>query len=151
MKPDAWPQNHGAGWILVAVQFACIAWLVLKLKVICLNGLIFFQLAGIVIGVSAVLAMRRSRLRILPEPDAQAQLVRSGIYRYLRHPMYTSLLLVFLPPAIVQGMWTEWFVAAVLVLDLVFKLHYEERLLKWQFPDYTYYQQESWRLFPFLY
>lgn len=152
MKPEkSWIERHRAGWLLVAVQFACLFWFILKVEVIRLNGLMVLQLAGLTLGVAAVWSMRRSRLRIAPEPDARASLVRSGVYRYLRHPMYTALLLVFLPPAIVRGQWPEWLAAALLLLDLVLKLHYEERLLRRQFPEYVAYQQESWRLFPFLY
>lgn len=100
----------------------------------------------------AVMILAQRRLfRISPDPTGHTALVRHGPYRWIRHPMYTSILLL------VGGSMVEWRTATGLVLlaslgvVLWSKLDFEERLLLQRFPDYADYRQQSWRLFPMLY
>ena len=50
---------------------------------------------GVVVAVAGVLEFRRARTTVNPTtPQAASSMVRSGIYRYTRNPMYLGMLLV---------------------------------------------------------
>jgi protein-S-isoprenylcysteine O-methyltransferase Ste14 len=65
--------------------------------------------------------------------------------------MYTALLLFTLvlvlaaPSGLRAGLWL------ILLGDLLFKLEYEERLLKAKFPQYATYATSTRKLLPFVY
>jgi protein-S-isoprenylcysteine O-methyltransferase Ste14 len=79
------------------------------------------------------------------------ELVRSGPYRWVRHPIYTGLLLAFAGTAIARGEWRG--VAAVLIVlaALWRKLTLEERWMIETFGDaYLRYRGEVRALIPFV-
>lgn len=108
-------------------------------------------IAGIALGASALLAMRRSRFRISPEPHAEAALITSGPYVFIRHPMYAALLILtfglFLNYPVIEHLIA--FLLLFIILSL--KINYEERLLVGKFPSYASYQSHTKRFFPFVY
>lgn len=103
----------------------------------------FFGIAG-----AKVLGTQRTSF---PEPKSGAVLVRHGVYRLVRHPLYTSLILLSFAwglgwqsvPALVLALATTVF------LDL--KARQEERRLRQVFPDYPDYTRRVKRLIPWLY
>lgn len=114
-------------------------------------GLYILEGAGIALGLWALLAMRLANLHILPDVRPNAQLIQRGPYRFIRHPMYSALLLTTLPLIIEHFSWVRLLFWLVLLSNLLIKLHYEERLLAAHYPDYPIYQQQTKRLVPFLY
>ena len=106
------------------------------------------EAAGLALGVWALAAMRASRLKVLPEVHPRAQLVTSGPYRWIRHPMYSSGLLVML--ALVLDAWSlgRFLVWLALLAVLVAKLLHEERLLRAAFSPYAAYLRITKRLVP---
>lgn len=77
------------------------------------------------------------------------QLIRTGPYRYMRHPIYTGLLLATLGTALVADAW-RGLVAFGLVLSMhILKARKEERLLCGQFgQDYERYRLSTGFLLP---
>jgi protein-S-isoprenylcysteine O-methyltransferase Ste14 len=79
------------------------------------------------------------------------ELITSGPYALVRHPIYTGLLTMFVGTVIVLG-----HVAGIIAMPFVFgslwiKLRYEEKLMLKQFPnEYAGYQQRVKRLIPFI-
>lgn len=79
------------------------------------------------------------------------ELVRSGPYRYVRHPIYTGLLLAFAGCAVVRGEWRG--VVAVVLIGASFwiKLRHEERWMIETFgEEYLRYRSEVAALIPFV-
>jgi protein-S-isoprenylcysteine O-methyltransferase Ste14 len=80
--------------IYVVIQFSCIIYLILNAQLENLATLEYWLLAiAVVIGLMAVINMKPRNLNIVPTLKNQHQLVVKGIYHYIRHPMYTSVLL----------------------------------------------------------
>ncbi len=84
-------------------------------------------------------------------PHLEASVITSGPYRLLRHPMYTAVLLFTGGLSIDYLNWEKVIIWLILLIVLIIKLHWEERMLKQQFPEYPSYQQKSFKLVPYLY
>lgn len=80
---------------------------------------------------------------------ADHQLVRSGPYRVLRHPIYTAMLGMAAGTALISG---EWHAAAGFALVLIAytrKIRQEERHLRGMFgAEYDDYARDTWALIP---
>lgn len=106
------------------------------------------EIIGCALGAWAVLTMRLDNLRILPEPGASHRLVTSGPYRWIRHPMYTAVLLSFGALAADFFTWPRAAIWIAMALIHVLKLTREERLMLARFPAYAGYAQRTKRLIP---
>jgi len=151
-------KQHVTGQALVLLQFtlmAVIAWragpsfLALQASALAWGVLV----AGIALGAWALSANRPGNFNIRPVPKAGGQLVRSGPYAYIRHPMYSSILLaglsgvygVDIPGRTLVG--TAFF---ALLAVLWVKSGLEEQWMVAQHPDYAAYQKDSSRFIPWL-
>jgi protein-S-isoprenylcysteine O-methyltransferase Ste14 len=79
------------------------------------------------------------------------ELVRSGPYGRVRHPIYTGLIAAFAGTAMVMDQTRALLALVLLTLALVRKLHIEEARMAETFPDYAAYRRETAALFPFIY
>jgi protein-S-isoprenylcysteine O-methyltransferase Ste14 len=80
------------------------------------------------------------------------QLIRSGPYRRLRHPIYTGLLLMYLGVAVVTGEWLAVAGFGMAFLAYWRKIRLEEATLDAAFgPDYGDYRRTTWALVPGLF
>ncbi len=90
----------------------------------------------------------REVIQIAPEPKAGAHLVTTGIYRWLRHPIYTAIVLIVIGLVLRKpGLWLA-IAAAVVIAFLFVKTRFEERLLETHYPEYSEYRKRSWGLIP---
>jgi len=102
--------------------------------------------------VYAIAVMGLAKLRIHPEPGSQATLCARGIYRWIRHPMYSGLLLA--TGCLAFGITPGWLGAILwtcLLVDLILKAKLEEQLLSEQMPGYADYMKRTKRLIPGIY
>lgn len=106
---------------------------------------------GLVVGMLAISEHKRGNFNIRPDIKENAELVMGGIYRFVRHPMYLSVLLSMLGVAIIYFTYYEFVLFILLLITLLVKLHYEESL--WQCHDEIYceYMKKTKRLIPFIF
>lgn len=79
------------------------------------------------------------------------ELIERGPYRYVRHPIYTGLLLMALGTAVLQARIASFVFFAILLVGLWFKLRAEEELLTRHFPEaYARYRERVRGLIPFV-
>ncbi len=80
------------------------------------------------------------------------ELVQTGIYGVIRHPIYLRAILVMLGLPLV---FRSWLVLPALALGVVFaaaRIRQEEKLLAEQFgAEFEAYRRRTWRLLPFVY
>ena len=83
---------------------------------------------------------------------ADHELIRSGPYRWVRHPIYTAMFLMYAGSGLVYGELHALVAFAVLVFAYARKIPQEERLLRETFgPAYEAYQRESAAVVPYLF
>src|SRR5438132_3591970 len=79
------------------------------------------------------------------------ELITSGPYALVRHPIYTGLLTMFVASVIVLGHAAGIIAMPFVFVSLWIKLRYEEKLMLTKFPnEYAAYQQRVKRLIPFV-
>ena len=91
-----------------------------------------------------------SSLTPLPAPREEGGLVTGGLYRYVRHPIYTGALIWALGFTLASAGAYRLLLFAVLCVFFSFKARYEEGLLVQKFPAYSQYAKHTPRFFPFL-
>lgn len=147
--------NNVIGTLLVTLQFGILS----VLAALCLlaptpkAGYFSYALwsASAALGIWAIIANPPGNFNIRPEPKARGRLVTSGPYRWVRHPMYLSVLLL----AAGAGTWLMNGPAILLGLGLlvvlVVKARIEETWLLQTFLGYAEYRQRTHRLIPWIY
>ena len=102
--PQGW-QNLGSSW-----------WLVLCV-------------AGALLGVVVLFYNRPGNFSIYPEVREGAALITKGPYRWMRHPMYTALIMMMIGVSGYNGHWINQVAAFILIAIVFTKASREEKLL----------------------
>jgi protein-S-isoprenylcysteine O-methyltransferase Ste14 len=102
---------------------------------------------GAVLGISGVWVLRHNRT-IFPRPQAGSLLVTSGIYRWVRHPLYASLMSLSAGWGVEWASWPTLLAGLVLTGFLRLKAAREEEWLAEQFPEYGRYAGRVRRFIP---
>lgn len=119
----------------------------------------FSQYAGYMVATAGVIVLLRSLKKIpiksflglKPENLAvnNTELVNSGIYSQIRHPLYLGLLAIFLGYFLVSGTVGALIHLGCLIVYLPIGIHFEEKNLLAEFGDhYRNYQKEVPAFFP---
>ncbi len=139
------------GGFLVGCQFILLILLVASTSWPHINLLALpFLIASLVLAAWAVRVMRLGHFNIRPTIRDGALLVTHGPYRYIRHPMYASILLAGLGLLLITCSWLRLATFLILWLVLYLKLRIEEKLLVQHFPGYSSYKKRSRMFFPWL-
>jgi len=137
-------------YTLVVAQFSLIGLLLLTGPWLSFKFL-WLQIFAILLGLWAVQTMHLGHFNIVPDPRPDTHLVEAGPYRWIRHPMYASILLYFLPLILIDLTPIRLIVYAILTIILWLKLSYEERLLCQKLPDYANYRLRTKKWIPFIF
>lgn len=112
--------------------------------------------AGILFLVAAVFLVKGlldlgQNLTPLPYPKADGELIQSGIYGVVRHPLYSGIILAAKAYAIGQLSLSHLAATFVLFLFFNFKAKREENWLSEKFATYSDYQQRVKKLIPWVF
>ncbi len=149
---------RGEGWVVI--QF-------LLLGLVVLAGVVgptyagplstMARVAGLaLVMVGLVLAARglldlRDALTPLPHPRDGAELVDTGSYRLVRHPIYGGIVLAAAGYALVVGSPLALAGAAILLAFFRLKSGREEAWLRERYPAYQTYAARTKRMIPWVY
>ena len=106
---------------------------------------------GIGVGLYTLLHNRLGNFGVYPEPLGHAELVTSGPYQWVRHPMYLAVLLFMVGVAMYNGHLLHLLSLITLTLAIIGKMNREEAYLREHFDEYGDYSCTNKRLVPFLY
>ena len=79
------------------------------------------------------------------------KLIDTGLYSIVRHPMYTSTVLMFIAMPLVLGSWAAFCVMLLYPAAIVFRIANEEKVLAEGLEGYSEYKNRvKYRLIPFI-
>lgn len=132
----AWVLN----WIQIGTLPLWVGWLGI---LIALTGLLFRWWANRVLG--------EFYTRTLKVTEHQS-IVRTGPYRWIRHPGYLGSILIWTGAAAASANWiTLLIVLMAMLLVYIYRIETEEKMLLSTQAEYAQYREQTWRLIPLLY
>lgn len=147
-----WVEAKYKSGILVGVQMVCIFFLLVKIPFSHIDlWALLISFLGLLLGFWAIVAMQLDNISVRPDVKQNARLVIHGPYKVIRHPMYSAVLLTFTPLVIDHFSIFLVIVLFILLVTLLIKMKYEEKLLRNHFEAYASYSKHSWKIIPFIY
>ncbi|HHO55514.1 MAG TPA: isoprenylcysteine carboxylmethyltransferase family protein [Trueperaceae bacterium] len=159
-KNPAWWQGSKGEWYVVVqfILFALIAFYspdiglsswARKLSFLYYPGLLTTLFASVIVLLGLIHLGRN--LSVFPHPKDDAQLVETGVYGLIRHPIYGGLILLVTGYGLMTVNAILLIYGILLFVFFEFKTKREERYLCQKFPRYKAYQARVKKLIPFIY
>jgi protein-S-isoprenylcysteine O-methyltransferase Ste14 len=146
-------------WIVITASITACQWISEATRPNMFGGAHELKTAGVMVILvaltirwSAIFTLGKSFSSNVAIQDSQ-QITRAGLYRFVRHPSYLGLLLVFLAIGLHARNWIS---LAVVILPttaaLLYRIHVEEAVLAKAFgEEYVAYSKSTKRLIPGVY
>ena len=138
--------------ILVFLQFFIIGlhffqWEFIPQKQIFQVSPLSYLIGGLIIIIALIILLVAIKdlgrnLSPFPRPINNSNLVTTGIYRFMRHPMYYSLIFISFGIFIIKLSIYYLFLSISLGLIIKFKIALEEQYLNNKFKNYLFYKNE---------
>ncbi len=90
-------------------------------------------------------------LSVLPRPHHDAAFVSDGVYRRVRHPIYTGVILLAAAWALYRGSLLHVTLAVAIAVFFAAKAVREEQWLLERFPEYEAYRRRTKRFVPWIF
>lgn len=75
-------------------------------------------------------------------------IVKIGLYKKIRHPMYSGIILFFIGLIIAVPSFYVLVYSLISILLMIYQAYEEEKFLEKKFPDYLKYKKETGMIFP---
>lgn len=139
-------------YILVFFQLGSLIYIAITASVISdtIPGFLV-ECTGVFLAVHAIYVVKIKNVNITPTVKNNSELVTSGPYSIIRHPMYIAQIIAVIP--LVIDYFTVFRLVAflILVITLIIKISYEEKQLNKHFPAYREYSEKTWKLIPYIF
>jgi protein-S-isoprenylcysteine O-methyltransferase Ste14 len=145
--------RRGEGWLvlqllamaaIVGTAFTGVYWPSAIAGALTVLGLVIAALGLVLLVVAAV--SLGAAMTVLPKPRERGNLVQSGIYRAVRHPVYGAVLLIALGWSLAESP-LGLIPTALLAVIFDLKARLEEAWLEEQYPGYAGYRNQTPRRF----
>jgi protein-S-isoprenylcysteine O-methyltransferase Ste14 len=108
------------------------------------------QLLAVVLGIWARLSFHKDQFSIHAEP-VEGSLLTTGPYRFIRHPMYASALLLIWSAILGHLSYLTAFAGLIASGVMAVRIKTEEEILLKHNPGYSEYSQKTKRIIPFVF
>ena len=135
-----------AGFIVAGLDYR-FKWIVISPIVSYVFSLIF--LLGYVLW--AIVLKQNTYLSRNIKVEEGQKVVSNGLYKVVRHPMYTATLVVFLSMPLILGSLISFFIFLLYPILIIIRIIGEEKLLEKELEGYIEYKKKvKYRLIPFI-
>ena len=137
--------------VYVIAQFILLAVIIWPLASLTFSmfGLLLILLA-VFIALSALMTNRPGNFNVRPHPKKTGSLIVHGPYKFIRHPMYSSLFFGCLGLLFFQFSYCKLGAWLLLIIVLALKARFEEKALCAHYEGYSEYQQSNKAFIPWL-
>jgi protein-S-isoprenylcysteine O-methyltransferase Ste14 len=157
-----WRGDRGEYWVIaqgiLLLVFALIPPITPSFIDLCLSAWLYTSwILTAIFSILAIVFLGRSlfdlgqNLTPLPHPRDEGQLVTTGVYGLVRHPMYSGVIYLALAYASWQMSWVHLVGSIVLFMFFDAKSRKEEVWLTERFPDYVNYSTFVKKFIPWIY
>ena len=136
--------------LLVFLQFILIGLMLLSMKAIPNFFAMMIFLFGTTIGIWALSHNQLGNFNIQPNIKEGCILITSGIYKWVRHPMYSSVILMMLAILIANPTLIMFTLFILLVIVLLLKAKREESLWLRHDTLYLKYREKTKYIIPYI-
>lgn len=105
------------------------------------------SLAGLLVVILAILQLNKN-LSPFPTPKDSSVLLQNGVFKLVRHPIYTGLIFLFFGYSIYKDSVFKLTITLLLIILFHNKTQYEEKQLQIKFPEYRTYKSKTGKFFP---
>jgi protein-S-isoprenylcysteine O-methyltransferase Ste14 len=105
---------------------------------------------GFIVVALALLQLNKN-LSPFPTPKDSAILIQNGLYTWVRHPIYSGIIILFVGYGIYQDSFFKLVITMFVWVLFYFKTQYEELQLQRKFTEYRVYKSKVGRFFPNLF
>ncbi|MDG2432333.1 isoprenylcysteine carboxylmethyltransferase family protein [Flavobacterium sp.] len=105
-----------------------------------------FSIIGFLIALLAVLQLNKN-ISPFPTPKENAVLLENGLFKYVRHPIYTGIIFMLMGYSVYQNSIYKLCITGLLMLLFYIKTDYEENQLIKKFPEYIFYKRKTGKFF----
>lgn len=109
-----------------------------------------FQIGAVLLVIWARITFGWRSFHAVATPT-KGGLVTVGPYRYIRHPIYTSVCLFGWAGIMAHWSWRAFICGCVLLLCGLTRIFCEEKLITSQYPEYVDYAKKTWRMIPYVF
>lgn len=110
--------------------------------------LAFLIYPGIILIIASLILIFLSYIQIRKHFLTATGIVKTGLYKYSRHPMYSAIILFFLGLIMaVPSVYVSIYCIAAILL-MIWQAYEEEKFLSRKFSEYKKYKKETGMLFP---
>ncbi|MCA1903908.1 MAG: isoprenylcysteine carboxylmethyltransferase family protein [Cyanobacteria bacterium KgW148] len=155
-RRDWWRNQRGEFWVIgqTILSIAFILTPVIRIytipMMIRLGGTIVFGAIALGLGLGGLLHLG-DNLTPLPHPKDESSLVTVGVYRFVRHPIYSSVIFLTLAYATWQMSISHTIGVFIFLLFFDQKARQEEQWLTTKFPEYEEYKRSVKKILPGIY
>ncbi len=103
--------------------------------------------AGFALTMLSCLNLGRN-LTVMPKPKEDGTLIQTGLFKFVRHPLYFSILLAVVGWSLWRASWLALLFSVALYVLFDRKASHEEALLREKFPEYEAYAKRVKKLIP---
>lgn len=147
-------KRTSSDYMYVGLQLLLFVAYILNVDLIDINTNRVTNFIGISIAIIGVLTTLIALLQLntnlspFPSPKSNTTLITNGVYKFVRHPIYTGIILVTFGYGLYAYSLYKIIISVFLYTLFYFKSSYEEERLRTIFPDYELYQKINGRFFP---
>lgn len=143
--------------LFVTIQILLLIAYLIPIKLISFEINIYFKyfcfavvILAFIIMTIALFQLNKS-LTAFPTPKENGILKTNGVYKYIRHPIYSGIIISTLFFGFYKTNGWEILISIFLFILFHFKSRYEEKLLIKQYSEYIEYKKHSFKFFPYIY
>jgi protein-S-isoprenylcysteine O-methyltransferase Ste14 len=114
-------------------------------------------IAGSLLAAGGIIVRVRGHLELdgafsqYVEKSVGQELVQSGMYTKIRHPMCVGSILLFIGMRLVVAATWAWIFSALGMVGIIVRIRKEEAFLATELAGYKEYAENTWRLLPYVY